>query len=102
MTRSALLLLPLPFLNGHPGILAPGAKERPDSLAALRDLALERKLLRAALRGRPVVLGTPAEPYEPAASACSPLEVLRRAEGLEVSIVTRSPGLLRDLDLLAD
>lgn len=100
MTRSALLLLPLPFLNGH--TIAPGAEARPDSPSVLRNIALERKLLRAALRGAPVVLGTPVEPYEPSAFIRSPLEVLRRAEGLEVSIVTRSSGLLRDLDLLAD
>lgn len=46
------------------------------------------------------MLGTAAEPFE--ISGRSPLEALRRAEGLKVTIVTRSPALLRDLDLLTD
>ncbi len=89
MTRAALLLLPFPLLSP--------VATRP----TVQDAALERKLLRAVQRREPVVLGTAARPWDPAEGR-SPLELLRRAEGLKVSIVTRSPALLRDLDLLAD
>ena len=51
-------------------------------------------------RGEPVALGTAARPWDP--EDRSALEALRHADGLKVSIVTRSPALLRDLGLLAD
>jgi DNA repair photolyase len=90
MTRSALLLLPLPLLTRQPLLVS----------APLRKTSLQRKLLRAVRRGEPVALGTAARPWDP--EDRSPLEALRHADGLKVSIVTRSPALLRDLGLLAD
>lgn len=90
MTRSALLLLPLPLLTRQPFLAStPRSKT-----------SLQRKLLRAVRRGEPVALGTAARPWDP--EDRSPLEALRHADGLKVSIVTRSPALLRDLGLLAD
>jgi len=64
--------------------------------------ALEVWLRRAARRGDPIALGTAEDPYEPAAEGKSPLAALRQHEGLEVSVITRSPEILRDLDLLVD
>jgi DNA repair photolyase len=64
--------------------------------------ALEVWLRRAARRGDPLVLGTAEDPYEPSAEGRSPLAALRHHEGLEVSVTTRSPEILRDLDLLVD
>jgi DNA repair photolyase len=60
----------------------------------------ETRLRRAALRGGPVVLGTPADPYRPAGR--SPLAALEGIEGLKISVVTRSPEIVGELDLLAD
>lgn len=94
----------------------------------LEVAALERKLRRAALRGQPIVLGTVDIPYEPVRRLRhpgfnrSPLAALDLSgmpglgmsgpsgtsgtseivEGLAVSITTRSPLILRDLDLLAE
>ncbi len=64
--------------------------------------ALEVWLRRAARRGDPIALGTAEDPYEPVAEGKSPLAALRQHEGLEVSVITRSPEILRDLDLLVD
>jgi DNA repair photolyase len=64
--------------------------------------ALERRLRQAIRRGRPVVLGTATAPFSPGASTRPLLTALSRAEGLEISITTRSPLLLRDLELLVD
>lgn len=58
------------------------------------------RLQRAARRGGPVALGTPAAPYEPAGR--SPLAALEGIDGLEITVVTRSPEIVRELDLLAD
>src|SRR5436305_11938101 len=63
---------------------------------------LERRLRQAALRGQPIVLGTAAVPYSPEASSRQLLAALAKTEGLLVSITTRSPLILRDLDLLAE
>jgi len=61
------------------------------------------RLLRAARRGGPVVLGTPAAPYEPAASSGgAPLAALEGIDGLEITVVTRSPEIVSELGLLAD
>ncbi len=71
--------------------------------------ALERKLRRAALHGEPIVFGTATDPYQPAERrhrvTRSLLEVFARMErldGLEISIATKSPLVLRDLDLLTE
>ena len=67
------------------------------------EAALERRLRRAVLRREPVSLGTVATPYEPAAGReASALAVLLKEEGLEVSITTTTPRILREIDLLVD
>jgi DNA repair photolyase len=69
-------------------------------LHSLSSVSPEARLRRAARRGGPIALGTPAEPYEPAGR--SPLAALKSAEGLEIAVVTRSPEITRELALLAD
>jgi DNA repair photolyase len=65
--------------------------------------AIERRVHRAALRREPVVLGTAAEPYEPAGRGESPLrQLLPAGDGLEISIATASPRILGELELLAE
>jgi len=68
--------------------------------------ALERRLRRLALRNEPIAIGTATDPYQPAEAhykvTASLLEVFRRCEGLQISIATKSPLILRDLELLAD
>jgi DNA repair photolyase len=55
-------------------------------------------------KGRPVAMGTVSDPYQPAekrfAITRRVLEVLSRSPDLDLSITTRSPLILRDLDLL--
>jgi DNA repair photolyase len=65
--------------------------------AAFDDSA---RLLRAARRGSPVALGTPAAPYEP--TGRSPLAALDGFDGLEITVVTRSPEIAGELHLLAE
>jgi DNA repair photolyase len=69
-----------------------------------RGEALERRLRKAVRRREPVVLGTAAEPYEPAIGprASHPLRVLLSAEGLQIAVTTRTAGILRELDLLVE
>ena len=66
--------------------------------------SLERDLRRRDLRGQPIAIGTATDPYQPAERhfeiTRSILEALERAQGLELSITTKSPLILRDLDLL--
>ncbi len=85
----------LPFLP----VLAPA--EWPSDAAAF-----EKKLRKAALRGEPIAIGTVTDPYQPAERrhgvVRSLLETFARVEGLDISITTRSPLILRDLDLLVD
>jgi DNA repair photolyase len=77
-------------------VLSPGFRSDPAE-------ALERRLHRAALRREPVVLGTAAAPYEPAGRGESPLRrLLTLGDGLEISITTDSPRILRELELLAE
>ncbi len=68
--------------------------------------ALERRLKRASLAGESIALGTITDPYQPAERRFgvtrSLLEALRTAAGLDLTISTRSPLILRDLDLLAE
>lgn len=67
------------------------------------EAALERRLRRAILRREPVSLGTAAVPYEPATGRdASALGVLLKEEGLEVSLTTATPRILREIDLLVD
>lgn len=76
------------------------------SLMPQPGAALGRRLRKAARRGAPLAIGTVAEPYDPAGdryeSARSLLSELVRKEGLEISITTRSPRVLYDLDLLVE
>ncbi len=83
-------------------LLSPfAAAEAPPRLRLhLPRLSPEARLRRAAARGGPVALGTPAAPYEPAGR--SPLAVLEGCEELEVAVVTRSPEIVRELPLLVD
>lgn len=82
----------LPFLF----VLSPAL--HPDS-----EAALERRLRKAVLRHEPVSIGTAAAPYEPAAGReASALGILLKEEGLEVSITTATPRILREIDLLVD
>ena len=68
--------------------------------------ALERRLRRASLRGEKIAIGTVTDPYQPAERrhgvTRSLLEVLRGAAGLDLTIATKSPLILRDLPLLAE
>lgn len=68
--------------------------------------SLVRRLRKAALHGEPIAIGTATDPYQPAERhhgvTRSLLEVFSRVEGLELSITTKSPLILRDLELLAD
>lgn len=79
--------------------LTPGLMPQPGA-------ALGRQLRKAALRGEPLVLGTVAEPYDPAAdhyeSARSLLSELVRKDGLKISITTGSPRVLYDLYLFVE
>jgi DNA repair photolyase len=79
----------LPFLF----VLSPAL--HPDS-----EAALERRLRKAVLRRGPVSLGTATAPYEPHNAGA--LGVLLKEEGLEVSITTATPRILREIDLLVD
>ncbi|MBK8229562.1 MAG: radical SAM protein [Candidatus Eisenbacteria bacterium] len=66
--------------------------------------ALRRSLRGDTLRGRPVAMGTATDPYQPAEKhwgiSRAVLEVLEREPDLDLSITTKSPLVLRDLDLL--
>ena len=68
--------------------------------------ALERKLKRASLRGESIAIGTVTDPYQDAERqhgvTRSLLEALRGAAGLDLTIATKSPLILRDLRLLAE
>ena len=68
--------------------------------------ALEKRLRKAALHGEAIAIGTATDPYQPAEHhngvTRSLLEVFARVEGLQISITTKSPLILRDLDLLTD
>ncbi len=68
--------------------------------------ALSRRLRRSSLAGQPIAIGTATDPYQPAEKhhgvTRSLLEAFLAAEGLEISLTTKSPLVLRDLDLLAE
>lgn len=77
------------------------------TLTASPGAALERRLRKAALRRQPLVIGAPAEPYDPAdderfGAARSLLSDLLRQEGLEITVTTGTPRILRDLELLVE
>jgi DNA repair photolyase len=91
-----ILKATLPLL--HP--FAPAAEAPARLRLLLPQVSPETRLRRAALRGGPVTLGTAAEPYEP--DGRSPLAVLEGMEGLEISVVTRSPEIADEVELLVD
>jgi DNA repair photolyase len=66
--------------------------------------ALEQRLRKSSLHGQPIAIGTATDPYQPAERTHgvtrSLLEVFEDVEGLQISITTKSPLILRDLDLL--
>jgi len=66
--------------------------------------ALLARLRQAAARCEPVAVGTAADPYDARLVKRTRrlLEACRALEGLALSITTRSPWVLRDLELLAD
>jgi DNA repair photolyase len=65
---------------------------------------LARTLSPAKLAGSPLVIGTATDPYQPAERRFQLtrriLEVLRSYHGLSIEIITKSPLVTRDLDLL--
>jgi DNA repair photolyase len=107
MSRQATLpLVAVPAPTSIPRIeaLAPAAFRREPGAGWVNPAAsaLETVLRRAARRGEPVPLGTAEDPYTPPAEGRSPVEALRQHEGLEVTVTTRSPEILRDLERLVD
>lgn len=60
----------------------------------------------AVQRGEPIVIGTATDPYQPAERhfrvTRSILEVLAEARRLRLTIITKSPLITRDVDLLAE
>lgn len=99
-----LLALPSPAASRIPRLKPTDPRRDAAPGAAGAAGALDIWLRRAARRGDPIALGTAEDPYAPSAEAGvrSPLASLRQHEGLEVSVITRSPEILRDLDLLVD
>lgn len=67
--------------------------------------ALERDLRRHARSAAPIVIGTATDPYQPAERRFritrAVLERLARCEGLSVGLITKSPLVVRDADVLA-
>jgi DNA repair photolyase len=67
--------------------------------------ALERDLRRHARSTAPIVIGTATDPYQPAERRFritrAVLERLARCEGLSVGLITKSPLVARDVDVLA-
>ena len=67
--------------------------------------SFRRALRKGSLAGEQIAIGTVTDPYQPAEHhfgvTRSLLECLLEAEGLEISITTKSPLILRDLELLA-
>ena len=65
---------------------------------------LRRQLASQDLRGQTIAIGTATDPYQPAEKQFeitrSVLEVFEEVEGLSIGIVTKSPLVLRDLELL--
>ena len=67
---------------------------------------LRRELKKRSLKGRRITIGTVTDPYQPAEREYqitrALLEVFNQVEGLDLSITTKSPLILRDLDLLTE
>ncbi len=69
-----------------------------------QEAALERELRRAFARKEPIVIGSAADPYDPAVqgTARSLLEIFLRQDGFEISIVTHSPRVENDRELFVE
>ena len=67
---------------------------------------LTQRLRKSDLRGQTIAIGTATDPYQPAEKhfgvTRSLLEVFSGVEGLNLSLTTKSPLILKDLDLLAE
>ncbi|MEO8275617.1 MAG: radical SAM protein [Thermoanaerobaculia bacterium] len=67
---------------------------------------LTHRLRKTDLRGQTIAIGTATDPYQPAEKhfgvTRSLLEVFAGVEGLNLSITTKSPLILNDLDLLTE
>jgi DNA repair photolyase len=67
---------------------------------------LRRQLVRHDLRGQTIAIGTATDPYQPAEKQFeitrSLLEVFLDTEGLTLALTTKSPLVVRDLELLAE
>lgn len=67
---------------------------------------LRQRLRKSDLRGQSIALGTATDPYQPAEKhygiTRALLEVLTEAEDLTLALTTKSPLVLRDLDLLVE
>ena len=67
---------------------------------------LTQRLRKRDLRGQAIAIGTATDPYQPAEKhfgvTRSLLEVFTGVEGLNLSLTTKSPLILKDLDLLAE
>lgn len=68
------------------------------------DEVLERTLDPARLNGQPLVIGTATDPYQPAERRFQLtrriLQALLRFRGLAIEIISKSPLVVRDIDLL--
>ena len=67
-------------------------------LAAARG---EKRLRRAAAQGRPIFVGSPERPYEPAAWPRAPWEILASFSGLAIRVTARWPAVAGQLAALA-
>lgn len=100
----------LPLLPALPQAGRPDHAEAVRSRASVEYLDLQireaRRLKRAALQGEPIAIGTATDPYQAAERhhriTRSLLAAFTRRDGLEISITTKSPLILRDLDLLTE
>lgn len=65
---------------------------------------LTEQIKPAMIQNRPIAIGTATDPYQPAEKrfriTWGVLEVLSRCPGVDLSITTKSPLILRDIDLL--
>jgi DNA repair photolyase len=67
---------------------------------------LARTLDPSKLEGQPLIIGTATDPYQPAErrfrQTRSILETLRQYHGLRLGVITKSPLITRDLDVLSE
>jgi DNA repair photolyase len=93
--------------DGRSGALPPWlAFEKQILVKTSAAAVLTRTLFPARLAGASLVIGTATDPYQPAERKFrltrSILEALRSWKGLSLSVITKSPLVLRDADILAE